>query len=76
MLVIDPDVCIDCDLCVDECPVQAIYEEHDIPDIEIPFIQLNAKLSELWPMIDQPKQPLASQSPYTVQQAIDKYKHE
>lgn len=75
-LVIDPEECIDCDLCVDECPVGAIFEQHDVPEMEIPFIELNVKLSEIWPTIDQPKQPLASKSPYTVEQAIDKYKHE
>ena len=76
MLVIDPDECIDCDLCVDECPVDAIFEEHDVPVDEIPFIHLNAKLSQLWPMIDTTQQALAIKSPYTTQQAIDKYSHE
>jgi ferredoxin len=32
MLVIDPDTCIDCQLCVPECPVHAIYEEGEMPD--------------------------------------------
>src|SRR5215831_9080043 len=27
MLVIDPDECIDCTLCVAECPVEAIFAE-------------------------------------------------
>src|ERR1700704_4957797 len=31
MLVIDPDECIDCTLCVAECPVEAIYAEDDVP---------------------------------------------
>ncbi len=31
-LVIDPDVCIDCDLCVPECPVDAIFSEDDLPE--------------------------------------------
>src|SRR5258706_111041 len=30
-LVIDPDECIDCTLCVAECPVEAIYAEDDVP---------------------------------------------
>ena len=29
-LVIDPDECIDCAVCVPECPVQAIHEDEDI----------------------------------------------
>ena len=28
-LVIDPDECIDCAVCVPECPVSAIYAEED-----------------------------------------------
>lgn len=32
MLFIDPDTCIDCGLCVDECPVKAIFPEEDLPD--------------------------------------------
>ncbi|MEO8103848.1 MAG: ferredoxin family protein, partial [Betaproteobacteria bacterium] len=30
-LVIDPDECIDCTLCVPECPVEAIYMDTDVP---------------------------------------------
>ena len=30
-LVIDPDECIDCTLCVAECPVEAIFAEDDVP---------------------------------------------
>ncbi len=30
-LYIDPATCIDCGLCVVECPVQAIYLEGDLP---------------------------------------------
>ena len=29
MLVIDPDECIDCAVCIPECPVNAIYAEED-----------------------------------------------
>ena len=30
-LVIDPDECIDCAVCVPECPANAIYAEEDVP---------------------------------------------
>src|SRR4030095_13704965 len=30
MLYIDPDTCIDCGLCVDECPVTAIFPQEDL----------------------------------------------
>lgn len=47
-LVIDPEECIDCTLCVAECPVEAIYAEDDVPDDQRHFIELNAELSRQW----------------------------
>ena len=41
-LYIDPDHCIDCDACVPECPVQAIFHETNVPAARSHFIQLNA----------------------------------
>ena len=41
-LFIDPDVCIDCGLCVDECPVQAIFPQEDLPAEWATFIERNA----------------------------------
>lgn len=41
-LYIDPDTCIDCGLCVDECPVKAIFPEDDVPAEWKHFTQLNA----------------------------------
>jgi ferredoxin len=46
MLVIYPDDCIDCALCVPECPVSAIYADDDVPADQLGFITLNAELSE------------------------------
>ena len=51
MLVIDPAECIDCTLCVPECPVEAIYAEDDVPDSQHGFIALNAELAQKWPPI-------------------------
>jgi len=51
MLAIDPDECIDCNLCVPECPVDAILAEDDLPDEQQHFVELNAELSKDWPMI-------------------------
>jgi ferredoxin len=51
LLVIDPDLCIDCSLCVGECPVSAIFEETDVPTLQLRFIQLNEDLAKDWPMI-------------------------
>jgi len=41
MLYIDPDTCIDCGLCVDECPVRAIFQELDVPAQWQDFIDRN-----------------------------------
>tara|TARA_B100000497_G_C7535625_1_gene324520 strand:- start:287 stop:583 length:297 start_codon:yes stop_codon:yes gene_type:complete len=57
-LVIDPDECIDCDLCVAECPEEAIFSEYEMPEDQIEFIEINEKFSQIWPVIDQPKAPL------------------
>lgn len=47
-LVIDPEECIDCTLCVAECPVEAIYAEDDVPDDQRRFTELNAELARAW----------------------------
>ncbi len=51
MLVIDPEECIDCTLCVPECPVEAIFSEDELPAEQAQFLELNAELSESWPVI-------------------------
>ncbi len=56
-LAINPDECIDCDLCVSECPVDAIFSEDDLPDELRHFIQINAELSQQWPNISEKKDP-------------------
>ena len=40
-LVIDPDECIDCAACVTECPVDAIYYDDDVPELEFDWIEKN-----------------------------------
>ena len=57
-LVIDPDECIDCTLCVAECPVEAIYDEDDVPADQQAFIAINAELARKWPTIVERKDPL------------------
>jgi ferredoxin len=52
-LVIDPEECIDCTLCVAECPAEAIFAEDDVPADQQAFIALNAELSAQWtPIIE------------------------
>ncbi|MEN0036215.1 MAG: ferredoxin FdxA [Cellvibrio sp.] len=50
-LVIDPDECIDCNLCPVECPANAIFEEDEVPEDQRHFIKLNAELAQSWPAI-------------------------
>jgi|TARA_B100001778_G_scaffold314480_1_gene299772 ferredoxin len=40
-LIIDPDECIDCGACIPECPVEAIFEESDVPEDLIEWIEKN-----------------------------------
>ena len=54
-LTIDPDECIDCAVCVPECPANAIYAEEDVPGDQQAFIKLNAELSRHWPRITKRK---------------------
>ena len=41
-LYIDPEECIDCDACVEACPVDACFAEDQLPDEWQNFIQINA----------------------------------
>lgn len=49
-LVIDPDECIDCAVCVPECPEEAIFHEDDVPAGQEEFIALNAELCQNGPL--------------------------
>ena len=44
-LTIDPDECIDCAVCIPECPVNAIYAEEDLPKDQLHMTQINAELA-------------------------------
>jgi ferredoxin len=57
-LVIDPEECIDCTLCVAECPAEAIFAEDDVPEDQRVYIQLNAELAKVWKVIVERKDPL------------------
>ena len=57
-LTIDPDECIDCAVCIPECPVNAILPEEDVPTEQLHFIKLNAELARNWPSITKRKTPL------------------
>ncbi len=58
MLVIDPDECIDCGVCVEECPVRAIYTDEEVPEKWREYIALNAEYARKWPVIRDSRIPL------------------
>ena len=54
MLVINPDECIDCGVCVPECPIDAIVPDTD--ERAEPFLELNRDYSMgKWPNITKNK---------------------
>ena len=71
MLVIDPEQCIDCGVCVPQCPADAIVSDEFIVDVLASqeevlndeqkvlknFYDINVKYSKLWPNITSVKQP-------------------
>ena len=57
-LVIDPDECIDCAVCIPECPVNAIYADTDTPPEFESFLELNQRLAKSWPLISKRIAPL------------------
>lgn len=59
-LVINPDECIDCSMCVPECPVEAIVNAAEIDPAQAHFIEFNDRLSHdpQWKRITRPKAPL------------------
>jgi len=61
-LAINPDECIDCGVCVPECPVEAIVPDNNV-DIDVKFwTNLNQELAAQWPNITKKKDPLPEAS--------------
>jgi ferredoxin len=55
-LAINPDECIDCGVCIPECPVNAIVQDDDKNVQNLQFwIDLNARLAGKWPSITKRK---------------------
>lgn len=57
MLVINPDECIDCGVCVPECPADAISPD-SAPEVAR-WVTLNRELSQKWPILYNTKEPLS-----------------
>ncbi len=56
-LYINPVTCIDCDACVPECPVEAIFSEATLPEQYADWLELNAE-AEQYPIISIKKEAL------------------
>jgi ferredoxin len=57
-LVINPDECIDCAVCVSECPIDAIVPDNDTTIDVVFWTETNRRLSKKWPNITKRKDPL------------------
>ena len=62
MLYIHPEECIDCEACVPECPVEAIFHEDNLPDEWKEFTALNAEESPKCPVITEKKDAMLGES--------------
>lgn len=58
MLYIDPEECIDCGACVPECPVEAIYDEAQLPEDQQHWLKLNAERAPKLPVVSEQTDPL------------------
>lgn len=56
-LYINPVTCIDCDACVPECPVEAIFSEATLPEQYADWLELNAE-AENHPILSMKKEAL------------------
>lgn len=59
MLYIHPDECIDCEACVPECPVEAIFHEDSLPEEWSEYVGINADKAEGAEVITEKKEALA-----------------
>ena len=56
MLYINPVECIDCEACVPECPVEAIFHEDAVPVQWRHYVALNADGARRHPVITEKKE--------------------
>lgn len=58
MLYIDADTCIDCCACIPACPMQAIYQDSDLPPALQKWAQINRERAQALPQITKSSRPL------------------
>lgn len=71
-MAIDPKKCIDCGLCVHECPVKAIYEDELLPDKWHEYVELNKRYAAQWPVVSKSGNPLPEADHF---KNVDKKRH-
>ncbi|HEX9782944.1 MAG TPA: ferredoxin family protein [Opitutaceae bacterium] len=54
-LYINADTCIDCNACVPECPVDAIFPDYEVPEKWQASIELNLREAPKYPQIVEAK---------------------
>tara|TARA_B100001248_G_scaffold262395_1_gene258147 strand:+ start:91032 stop:91334 length:303 start_codon:yes stop_codon:yes gene_type:complete len=57
-LYINAETCIDCDACVPECPVEAIFPDYEVPDHLESWVEENEREAPKFPSITASKDPL------------------
>ena len=62
MLVINPEECIDCGVCIPECPEEAIYQTDDAND---KWYKHNEYFANEWPNITEAKDPMPEYEKYS-----------
>ena len=62
MLVINTDECIDCGVCIPECPEEAIFLTNDKND---PWYKHNEYFGKIWPNITKQKSPMPEYEQYS-----------
>ena len=71
MLVIHPEECIDCGVCVPECPAEAIFPESE--NLQ-KWVEFNREYAEKWPVITEQKDPLPNADKYDGEEGkLEKY---
>jgi len=63
MLYINAETCIDCAVCIPECPVAAIFADHEVPPEWETYVALNEEESVKLPVILEREEPLPTAPP-------------
>ena len=58
MLLVDPNVCVDCGACRQHCLRGAIFSEEDLPQAWEDYVVINARESAACPTITEPQEPI------------------